>query len=282
MSVKQVAVITGGGGGMGLATAKLVGKACYVILCDLSVDRLDAALLELRSLGIEAEAVPCDITDQAAVEALAARARAVGRVVSVIHTAGVSPHMGDAEKILSINALGTLHVNEAFYTIAEEGLCIVNVASMAAHLLPRFLIPARHYGLSLTDRRKFFQRMLSACTRLPRKARPGIAYSISKHFVMWYCRTQAGHFGGKGARLLSVSPGSFDTEMGRLEGEAAAKPVQHAAIKRYGRVEEIAELLAFCASAKASYLTGTDILCDGGTVAGLKLRDVLRMSKVSS
>ena len=63
-----------------------------------------------------------------------------------------------------------------------------------------------------------------------------------------------------------------------MEGEDAAKPVQLAAIKRFGRVEEIAELLALCAGPKPSYLTGTDILCDGGAVAGMKRTDLLRIA----
>lgn len=97
----------------------------------------------------------------------------------------------------------------------------------------------------------------------------GMAYSISKNFVVWYSQKNAGKFGQKGARIVSVSPASFDTEMGRLEEKSgSAEMLETAAIKRFGRPEEIAEVLAFCASDKASYLTGTDILCDGGTVAG--------------
>lgn len=75
----------------------------------------------------------------------------------------------------------------------------------------------------------------------------------------------AGAFGAKGARILSVSPGSFDTAMGRLEEKSGSVDlVDHAALQRYGRLEEIAEVLAFCASERPGYLTGTDILCDGG------------------
>jgi NAD(P)-dependent dehydrogenase (short-subunit alcohol dehydrogenase family) len=66
---------------------------------------------------------------------------------------------------------------------------------------------------------------------------------------------------------LSVSPGSFDTEMGRLES-SQADFLGKGALGRFGRPEEIAELLAFCASERASYLTGVDVLCDGGLTAG--------------
>ena len=76
----------------------------------------------------------------------------------------------------------------------------------------------------------------------------------------------AARFGAKGARILSVSPGSFDSAMGRLEkGSGSERLVACAALKRFGPSEEFAELLAFCACSKPGYFTGVDILCDGGT-----------------
>lgn len=96
-----------------------------------------------------------------------------------------------------------------------------------------------------------------------------MAYGISKDYVIWLSKRRSRSFGSIGARILSVSPGSFDTEMGRIEeASGSAKMLETAALKRFGRPDEIAQLLAFCASERASYLTGTDILCDGGVVAG--------------
>jgi NAD(P)-dependent dehydrogenase (short-subunit alcohol dehydrogenase family) len=91
----------------------------------------------------------------------------------------------------------------------------------------------------------------------------------------------AARFGEKGARILSVSPGSFDTSMGRLEEKSGSRELlQFAALKRFGRPEEIAELLAFCAS-KPGYLTGIDILCDGGTLAGMTFKGMMKMAFAS-
>ena len=79
-----------------------------------------------------------------------------------------------------------------------------------------------------------------------------------------------------GGRIVSVSPGSIHTEMGRLEEKAGAGAmVTDAAVPRWGKPEEMAELLAFCASDKAGYLTGTDILNDGGVIASMRQRAVL-------
>ena len=68
-------------------------------------------------------------------------AAGLGTVGSVIHTAGVSPSMGDADYMMRTNALGTLNVNEVFFAAAGEGSAIVNVASMAVHVLPEEMIP---------------------------------------------------------------------------------------------------------------------------------------------
>jgi NAD(P)-dependent dehydrogenase (short-subunit alcohol dehydrogenase family) len=272
-SMSDVAVITGGAGGMGLATAKIVGRDQAVVLCDVRQDRLDAAATTLKDLGIAPTIVNCDVTDRAAVAALLRTASGLGTIVSVIHAAGVSPSMGAAGYVMKTNALGTVNVNEAFYPIAGEGSAIVNVASMAAHLLPEELVPTAHFPLALQDEQRFMEELLSACSIAPEEARSGLAYAVSKSFVRWYCTSQAERFNGRGARIVSVSPGSVDTEMGRLEEQAGAGAmVTDAAVPRWGTAEEMAELFAFCVSEKAGYLTGTDILNDGGVVASMRER----------
>ena len=271
--MSRVSVITGGAGGMGLATAKIVARDHTVVLCDVRQDRLDTAAANLENLGMTATVVNCDVTDRQAVVRLLETASGLGTIASVIHTAGVSPSMGDADYVMRTNALGTLHVNEVFYGTAGEGSAIVNVASMAAHMLPDELVPTGQFPLALQDQDAFMNHMMSACNIVPEEARSGFAYAVSKSFVKWYSTSQAERFNGRGLRLVSVSPGSIDTEMGRLEEQAGAGAmVADAAVPRWGKPEEMAELLAFCVSARAGYLTGTDILNDGGVIASMKQR----------
>jgi NAD(P)-dependent dehydrogenase (short-subunit alcohol dehydrogenase family) len=253
-----VSVITGGAGGMGLATARILGRDHAVVLCDVRQDRLDAAAATLTDLGITATAINCDVTDQQSVTRLLDTAIGLGTLASVIHTAGVSPSMGDSDHVMKINAIGTLNVN---------------VASMAAYLLPESLIPVAQFPLALEDSDAFLAEMASVCSIAPDDARSGMAYAVSKSFVRWYSSAQAERFNGRGLRIVSVSPGSVDTEMGRLEEQAGAGAmVTDAAVPRWGLAEEMAELFAFCASSKAGYLTGTDILNDGGVVASVRER----------
>ena len=269
----SVSVITGGAGGMGVATAEIIGRDHAVVLCDVRRDRLEAAAARMADLGVTATVVECDVTDRRAVARLFETAAGLGTVASVIHTAGVSPSMGDAEYVMRTNALGTLNVNEAFFETAGEGAAIVNVASMAAHMLPAELIPTAQFPKALQDTDGFLRDMLAACAIAPEEARSGIAYAVSKSFVRWYSSSQAERFNGRGLRIVSVSPGSVDTEMGRLEAEAGAGAmVTEAAVPRWGTPQEMAELFAFCAGPKAGYLTGTDILNDGGVVASMTER----------
>ena len=274
--MNEVSVITGGAGGMGLATAKIIGREHAVVLCDVRQDRLDIAVNTLESLGITCKAVNCDVTDRHAVDGLIETASGLGTVAAVVHAAGVSPSMGAADYVMRTNAIGTVNVNEGFFWIAGEGFAIVNVASMAAHMLPENTVPTDKFKLALQDEDTFMKEMMSACNVYPEEGRSGMAYALSKSFVRWYCTSQSERFGSRGARIVSVSPGSIHTEMGRLEEKAGAGAmVTDAAVPRWGKPEEMAELLAFCASDKAGYLTGTDILNDGGVIASMRQRAVL-------
>jgi NAD(P)-dependent dehydrogenase (short-subunit alcohol dehydrogenase family) len=160
---------------MGLATARIVGRDHTVVLCDVRQDRLEAAAATLEELGIAATIVNCDVTDRRAVVDLMGTASGLGTIASVIHTAGVSPSMGDADYVMKTNAVGTLNVNEVFHGTAGEGAAIVNVASMAAHLLPEDMVPTAQFPLALRDEDAFTTQMATVCGIVPEEARSGTA-----------------------------------------------------------------------------------------------------------
>lgn len=268
----NVCIITGGGSGMGLEAAKLLGKDQRIILVGRTVSKLEGAVAELQGLGIEAEAFPADAGDRASVEKLAEYATSLGTVKNVLHAAGVSPHMDDPERIFTINTLGTINIDEVFGPIVAEGGCILNVASMAGHMLPADQAPVQLYQLALSNSEAFLGGAQQMLTRFPAEQATGAAYSISKNFVQWYTVRMAVKFGKRGVRVVSISPGTFDTPMGKIEGEEASNIAVAGALGRVGDPAEIARMMAFILSDECSYLTGTDILYDGGAVAALKVR----------
>ncbi|MFE4834562.1 SDR family NAD(P)-dependent oxidoreductase [Arthrobacter sp. NPDC056691] len=270
----QTTVITGGTGGMGLATARILGRDHRIVIADLDQGRIDQAVSDLTGLGIDAIGFVCDITDGSAANRLFENAEEGGHHVrAVVHTAGISPQMGTPDRIARINGTGTVNIAQAFLKRASEGDALVNVASTAGHGLPKILIPFRSFRLAQTDPASFERVIVKRARVFGKKLHAGITYGLSKAFVIWYTRSLAGAFGSKGARVVSVSPGSFDTAMGKLEKDhGASEFLKVSAIKRFGHPEEIAAVLAFCASEAPGYLTGTDILVDGGTQAGQEFR----------
>lgn len=105
--MKPVCVITGGGSGMGRATAKLVCEAGYhVILVGRTAAKLESAVAELTEAGHEAEAFACDLSDRSSCEKLARHAVECGQVKALLHIAGMSPHMGSPEAILQRQRAG--------------------------------------------------------------------------------------------------------------------------------------------------------------------------------
>lgn len=267
--MKNVCVVTGGGSGMGLSTAKLMGKDHYIILVGRTVSKLENALKELHDLGIEAEIFPCDISDQDSVQSLANHAQELGAIQAVVHAAGMSPHMAKGEAIFTVNAMGTIYMNEVFAKVMQPGGCILNVSSMSAYMVPSDKIPMEVYKLSLNSPDAFKEQMLAMINAMPAEMGSNMAYTLSKNFVVWYTEKIACTYGKNNVRILSVSPGTISTPMGELEGEQAASFAKAGALGRVGEPEEMANLMAFLVSKQCSYVTGVDILCDGGTIASM-------------
>ncbi len=269
---KDICVITGGGSGMGLETAKIVGKFQAVVLVGRTVKKLDDAVNELNALGVEAYSYATDTSDVFAVKELVKFASSLGSVKSVVHSAGVSPTMAEAQRIFSINALGTINVDQEFLRVMGKGGCVLNVSSMAGHMLPQQNVPTGIYELALRDTLAFIESSERYINSLPQENQRGVAYMLSKNFVLWYTRQLAMTFGKKGVRISSISPGTFNTPMGVAEGEQAASFALNGPLARLGEPVEIAKMMAFMISDDCSYMTGVDVLYDGGVIASMQTR----------
>ncbi|MBP3222826.1 MAG: SDR family oxidoreductase [Actinomycetaceae bacterium] len=271
--MSDVLVITGGASGMGNSVAKEADDSYTLVLADLPGEKLDAAVQELKDAGRDAHGFGCDVTNAQNVYDLSQFAQSLGEVKALVHAAGVSPHLASAEKIFEINACGTVNINEAFAAVMKEGAAIVNVASMSAYMAPEDRIPYAMFETVEHGVQALKEAGLAMLAQVPEEQKGGLAgmsYMFSKVFVRWYTRTTALVLGKKGIRVVSVSPGTIDTPMGRAEGKDAADLGMMSALGRLGQPEELARVMLFLASDKASYLTGFDVLVDGGTIAALE------------
>ena len=271
----DVCVITGGGSGMGLAAAKFIDKDKILVISGRTVSKLEGAVKQLEALGHEVHACRCDVADENSVKELATYAAGLGCVKQVLHCAGMSPNMSDGATLLKVNALGTVHVNREFATVMKDGGVIVDVSSNSAYALPGFLVKlaSGKYPLAEKDETKFVASMMKFANLAKGDyAKAGFAYALSKNFVCWYAKKSAFDLGLKGIRVVSVSPGLIDTDMGKLEKEEGAALIPFAAEKRMGLPEELGFCIASVADERNGYLAGVDVLCDGGSTNGKEFR----------
>ena len=268
----NVCVITGGGSGIGLEAAKQMPKDRIIIISGRTEAKLIKGVEELRELGYTAFAKACDTAKRSSVKELVTFAMSYGNIKNVINSAGLSPNMATPAKILHVNALGTVHVNQEFSAVMKEGSVIVDVASNSAYMLPSILIPKRAYKLAETDERLFMEKMLkrSALAKKDEYKHAGLAYSLSKNFVIWYAKKCAFEYAKKGIRVVSVSPGLIATDMGNLESKDGGMLIPLTAENRMGNPKELGFALATIADERNGYLTGVDVLIDGGSITRKK------------
>lgn len=268
----NVCVITGGGSGMGLETAKFMSKDKIIVLSGRTMSKLEGAVNELKALGFTAYAKTCDTSSRESVKELVAFATELGEVKNVINSAGVSPAMkGTQESILRINALGTVYINQEFSKVMNAGSVIVDVSSNSAYILPNMIIPKKAYKLAETDEDKFVKKLVKRSNLAKGEyQRKGFAYSLSKNFVVWYAKKCAFEYGKKGIRVVSLSPGLIATDMGNLESKDGGMLIPFSAEERMGKPEELGFALASVADERNGYLAGVDVLCDGGSTNGMK------------
>lgn len=267
----KVCVITGGGSGMGLEAAKFMPKDRIILLSGRTESKLQKAVAELAALGFEAYEKTCDTSNRESVKALAAYAVSLGKVTTVINSAGLSPAMADPETIVRVNALGTVYMNEEFSKIMKKGGVIVDVASNSAYVLPKFLINKKLYALADHDEEKFVKKIVKKAKLAKGDyQRSGFAYALSKNFVVWYAKKCAFEYGPKGIRVVSLSPGLIATDMGNLEAKDGGMLIGFSAEERMGKPEELGYALATVTDERNGYLAGVDVLCDGGSTNGMR------------
>ena len=273
MTQRDVCVITGGGSGIGLETAKHMPKEKIIIVSGRTVAKLEKAVAELEALGYEAHPFACDTSDRENVRAMAEYAASLGNVRNVINAAGLSPSMAKPEQLLRVNAIGTVNVNEEFRKVMGPGGVILDVSSNAAYALPDFMVGEGSCELAMSDSERYVRKMLKLCNLVPGAyQKSGLAYAISKKFVIRFAAYCAFAYGEQGIRLLSVSPGLIATDMGNLEAGEGGKLLKHSAEHRMGQPEELGYAIATLANEQNGYLAGVDILVDGGSTIGKKFR----------
>ncbi|HLS31479.1 MAG TPA: SDR family oxidoreductase [Flavobacteriaceae bacterium] len=262
----QLIVITGGAGGIGTACAKTF-KNQPLIITDYSEDLVNQAVEKLNSEGFNAKGIACDITDKKDIENLCQFVKEQGNLKALIHTAGVSGTMKDLNRLFTINLTATEMLIEAFHELAVKNSVMVLFSSMMGHTIPA----NEEYDNALSNPQKSgsFEIVKNFINDDSNKL-----YDFTKRGVRLLMKNNANKWGTKGARIVSISPGIIETPMALKAAEEHPERMEMikkvTPLQRIGKPEEIADVVAFLASDKASFITGTDILVDGGVLENIK------------
>ncbi|NLN51043.1 MAG: SDR family oxidoreductase [Acholeplasmataceae bacterium] len=250
-------IITGATGGMGLDAAKHFAGKGKLLLLDVSIDRLNAVKSELTG---EIDVLKFDITLDQDLDKLVEYVKKQGGFKHLLHFAGVSESMQNSELIYKINLIGTKRLLAALYDYAQKGGSLTLTASITAHTTPasKDIIEL----LKEPTKEDFLPKIL------PLTENTSIAYGWSKLGVSQIPKLEVSKWGQKDVRINSISPGAIKTPMVEKEMEKNRALIEQliaaTPAKRIGLPEDITNLVAFLASEKASFITGADIIIDGG------------------
>ena len=240
----KVALVTGGSRGIGAAIAKRLAAdgASVAITYTKGADAAKSVVQAIEKDGGKAVAIQADATDAAAAKGAVDQTVAkLGRLDILVNNAGTAipkpfeeATLEELDLILNLNVRGVFITTQAALKHIKEGGRIIMIGSAVGE----------------------------------RASAPGLApYAATKGAVKMFTQGLAREVGTRGITVNNVQPGSTDTELNPASGAWAEPQIAYTALKRYGKPEEIAALVAFVASPEASYITGANLTVDGGTNA---------------
>jgi NAD(P)-dependent dehydrogenase (short-subunit alcohol dehydrogenase family) len=265
--MKSVIVVIGPGQ-IGQAIARRVGIGRHVLLADMRRENADSAAEVLANAGFEVSVATVDVASRAAVHALVEAAASLGEVTGLIHAAGVSPSQASPATILRVDLYGTALVLEEFGRVVARGGSGVVIASQSGHRLPA-LTAEQNKALATTP----VEDLLALPFLQPDKVTdPLLAYQISKRGNSLRVMAEAVRWGRRGARINTISPGIIITPLARDEfngprGAGYRRMIEVSAAGRAGTPDEVGTVGALLMGPDGGFITGSDILMDGGVTA---------------
>jgi NAD(P)-dependent dehydrogenase (short-subunit alcohol dehydrogenase family) len=267
---KDVIVVIGAGG-IGQAIARRQGFGKTILLADWNAETLVTAAAGLGGASYSVETQQVDVSSRASVRALADAAGALGPVVQVVNTAGLSPNMAPVEKVLEIDLYGSAVVFEEFERVIAAGGSALIISSMAGHMLPA-LTAEQDKALAFTPADDLLALPFPQPDAVPNSM---VGYMMAKRANTLRVQAAAMTWGERGARVNSISPGVIVTPLAQHElnseiGDIYRAMVEASPSKRMASPEEIAIAANFLLGPDAGFITGSDLLIDGGVIAAMR------------
>jgi 3-oxoacyl-[acyl-carrier protein] reductase len=241
---KKVALVTGGSRGIGAAIAKrLAADGAAVAITYTKGANAAASVVEaIEQSGGKAIAIQADATDSAAVNSAVDKTVVTfGSIDVLVNNAGTAvpkrfedTTLEELDRLIDINIRGTFVATKAALKHMNNGGRIITIGSCVGE---RCMTP----GL--------------------------VPYSATKGAVKMFAQALSREVGGRGITVNNIQPGPIDTDLNPAAGDWAPSQKVATALDRYGRVDEVAALVAFVAGPESSYITGANLTVDGGTNA---------------
>jgi 3-oxoacyl-[acyl-carrier protein] reductase len=240
----KVALVTGASRGIGAAIAKRLSEDGASVAITYAKDASAASdvVKAIEANGGKAIAIQADAADAAAVKSAVEQAvAALGKLDVLVNNAGTAipkkfedTTLEELDRVIDINIRGVFVTTQAALKHMNDGGRIINIGSCVGE---RLMTP----GL--------------------------VPYSATKGAVKMFTQGLSREVGSRGITVNNVQPGPIDTDLNPAAGDWATPQKAATALDRYGRVDEVAALVAFVAGPESSYITGANLTVDGGTNA---------------
>ena len=270
-SMKEIIVVIGSGS-IAQAIARRVSVGKTILLADINPENAKEAEQTLSRAGFEVRTTGVDVCSRESIQALVKTACELGEIKGVIHTAGLSPSQAKAQDIIRVDLYGTAVLFEAFGRVIAPGGSAVVIGSQSSHRLHVDALSQHQADMLAT----LPPEDLLALPWISAVDDSLYAYQISKRGNALRVMAEAVKWGKRGARINCISAGivytplAYDELNSAERGEFYRNMLTKSPAGRGGTPDEIGELAAFMFGPGGTYITGSDILIDGGATASYK------------
>ena len=259
-----------GAGSMGTAIVRRIAAGKKILLGDISEKNLEKVSHDFQYSGYDVETMIVNALEKESVEAFAEKASSFGPVMYFIDTAGASPNQAKPEHIVALDMIGTGYAIDAFGKVMAPGGAGLIISSQTGYMYPIPYETEQEILNTPTDKLMDLPFIKDVALQ-----NSGWAYMIAKRVNhLQAMKAAATPWKARRARINTLSPGVIVTPLAYDEfaaaGEGYQRMIDASAAERTGTSDEIAEAGAFLLGEHAGFITGTDLLIDGGTIAAIR------------